>query len=147
MRVFTWSFNGPQLGEQTGLYNIVNLAGIRLSLPASNFTKAGVKTALWDLRAQLSGELLAKQLGETRAQEESGFVVGLYANPADLLRTIARYLPEGYRRVKIKSNPGGMSTWCAPSETNSAIFRSTWMQTEHTVSTMPVYSTRSTIFN
>jgi O-succinylbenzoate synthase len=75
-------------------------------LPAGNFTKTGVETALWDLAAQIQGEPLARFLGGTRTQVESGLAVGLYENSVDMLRTIEKYLVDGYRRVKIKIEPG-----------------------------------------
>ncbi len=76
------------------------------ALPAGNFTKTGVETAFWDLAAQMSGTPLSRYLGGTRTQVESGLAVGLYEKPAGLLRTIERYLKDGYRRVKIKIEPG-----------------------------------------
>ncbi len=76
------------------------------ALPAGNFTKTGVETALWDLAAQVKDEPLAKFLGGSRTQVESGLAVGLYESAADMLRTIEKYLTDGYRRVKIKIEPG-----------------------------------------
>lgn len=76
------------------------------ALAAGNFTKTGVETALWDLAAQIHGRPLAEELGGARTQVESGLAVGLYDDPADMLRTIERYLADGYRRVKIKIEPG-----------------------------------------
>jgi o-succinylbenzoate synthase len=77
-----------------------------LELPGSNFARAGVETALWDLEAQRQGLPLYKLLGGTRARIQSGLAVGLYDTPADMLRVIERYLADGYRRVKIKIEPG-----------------------------------------
>jgi len=76
------------------------------ALPAGNFTKTGIETALWDLAAQSHNEPLANYLGGAKVQVESGLAVGLYDNPADMLRTIEKYLADGYRRVKIKIEPG-----------------------------------------
>lgn len=76
------------------------------ALPAGNFTKTGIETALWDLTAQLHNQPLARELGGSRTQVESGLAVGLYDDPSDMLRVIERYLADGYRRVKIKIEPG-----------------------------------------
>jgi o-succinylbenzoate synthase len=76
------------------------------ALPVGNFTKAGIETAFWDLAAQRAGVPLAALLGGTKTQVESGLAVGLYDNVADMLRTVERYLAAGYRRVKIKIEPG-----------------------------------------
>ena len=76
------------------------------ALPAGNFTRTGVETALWDLAAQIEGKPLSKYLGGTRTHVESGLAVGLYENMPDMLRRIETYLADGYRRVKIKIEPG-----------------------------------------
>lgn len=80
-------------------------------LEGSNFAKVGLETAFWDLEAQRRGiplhQLLAEAAGETaRAEAASGLAVGLYDTTAALCRAIARYLPDGYRRVKIKISRG-----------------------------------------
>ncbi|MEK7404144.1 MAG: o-succinylbenzoate synthase [Acidobacteriota bacterium] len=72
----------------------------------SNFSKAGIETALWDLEAQRQGKPLYKLLGGTRARVESGLAVGLYDDVNNLLRAIERHLGDGYKRVKIKIEPG-----------------------------------------
>jgi o-succinylbenzoic acid (OSB) synthetase len=76
------------------------------ALPAGNFTKAGVETAFWDLEAQRHNKPLHEMLGGARARVESGLAVGLYDKLPDMLRTIERYLADGYRRVKLKIEPG-----------------------------------------
>lgn len=76
------------------------------ALPAGAFTKAGVETAFWDLAAQAANQPLHQLLGGTRNRVESGLAVGLCDNTAHLLNTIARYLEYGYRRVKLKIEPG-----------------------------------------
>jgi len=72
----------------------------------SNFAKVGIETALWDLEAQRRGIPLHQLLGGERNQVDSGLAVGLYDELPSLLRTIARYQPDGYKRVKIKIAPG-----------------------------------------
>ena len=76
------------------------------SLKAGNFTKAGVETAFWDLAAQRQCTPLHRVLGGDRAEVESGLAVGLYDDVSDMLRTVERYLAGGYRRVKLKIEPG-----------------------------------------
>ncbi len=75
-------------------------------IPARNFTKVGVETALWDLAAQAAGQPLHRFLGGTRSEVESGLAVGLYDNLADMVRAVERYLSAGYKRVKLKIEPG-----------------------------------------
>jgi len=74
--------------------------------PGSNFAKVGIETALWDIEAQRRQVPLHRLLGATRNNAESGLAVGLYDTKEQLLATIAKYLPDGYKRVKIKICPG-----------------------------------------
>ncbi|MCC7165366.1 MAG: o-succinylbenzoate synthase [Anaerolineae bacterium] len=86
---------------------LTDLLGELAALPTSGFARAGIDGALWDLRAQRARMPLYQALGCARRDVPSGFAVGLMPNVADLLAAIARYLPEGgYRRVKIKIEPG-----------------------------------------
>jgi len=75
-------------------------------LGAGNFTKAGVETAFWDLAAQIRNQPLHVVLGGGKEQVESGLAIGLYDDLRDMLRAIERYLVDGYRRVKVKIEPG-----------------------------------------
>lgn len=76
------------------------------TLPGSNFAKAGIETALWDIEARRQGNPLYELLGGTAKPVESGLAVGLYDDVKLLLRTIERYLADGYKRVKIKIERG-----------------------------------------
>jgi O-succinylbenzoate synthase len=75
-------------------------------LRAGNFTKAGVETAFWDLAAQSRNQPLHIALGGRKDQVQAGLAVGLYDDLTDMLRAIERYLVDGYRRVKVKIEPG-----------------------------------------
>jgi o-succinylbenzoate synthase len=75
-------------------------------LRAGNFTKAGVETACWDLLAQCERKALHILLGGVTPCVESGLAVGLYDRVSDMLHAIERYLGHGYRRIKIKIEPG-----------------------------------------
>jgi o-succinylbenzoate synthase len=68
--------------------------------------KAGLESALWDILAKARGVSLSKMLGGTRERVSVGVSVGLQATPEELVKKIARYLEEGYRRIKIKIAPG-----------------------------------------
>ena len=76
------------------------------ALPAGAFTKTGVETAFWDLAAQCLGKPLHEMLGGAKTQVKSGLAVGLYDDLSDMLRTVDRYLADGYTRVKLKIEPG-----------------------------------------
>ncbi|MDE3056504.1 MAG: o-succinylbenzoate synthase [Bacteroidota bacterium] len=74
------------------------------------FAKAGIETALRDIEAQKQDSPLYKLLGGKRRDVESGLAVGIYSTVDQLVSTIERYLPEGYKRVKIKIQPGWDAT-------------------------------------
>ena len=76
------------------------------TVPGNAFAKAGIETAFWDLEAQKQGKPLSLFLGGNRSQVESGLAVGIFPSIRDLLNAIEKYLVEGYKRVKIKIQPG-----------------------------------------
>ncbi|MBL8230993.1 MAG: o-succinylbenzoate synthase [Bryobacterales bacterium] len=76
------------------------------AMPGSNFAKVGIETAFWDIAARMDGTPLCVLLGGAVKPVSSGLAVGLYDDTADLLRSIERYLHDGYKRVKIKIEPG-----------------------------------------
>lgn len=70
------------------------------------FAKAGMETAFWDLEAQKVRKPLHALLGSNRTQVESGLAVGIYPTIRELLLAIEKHLVAGYKRVKIKIQPG-----------------------------------------
>ena len=77
---------------------------------ASRFAVAGAETALWDLLGQARHATIAELLGASDLRidmgVESGLAVGLYPSIVELIKTIEAHLEAGYRRVKIKIQPG-----------------------------------------
>lgn len=68
--------------------------------------KAGVEMALWDLIGKRRGLSLRALLGGERRRVPVGVSVGLQETPDHLVRTVERYLAQGYGRIKIKIKPG-----------------------------------------
>lgn len=68
--------------------------------------KAGLEMALWDLRGRREGRSLRELLGGVRDRVPVGVSVGLQPSPEALVETVAAYVAQGYRRVKIKIKPG-----------------------------------------
>ena len=62
--------------------------------------------ACWDLAARARGVSLATLLGGARERVAVGVSVGLQESPRALVRTVAAYLADGYRRIKLKIEPG-----------------------------------------
>jgi o-succinylbenzoate synthase len=70
------------------------------------FAKAGIEGALWDLSANALGVPLYELLGGSVQPIPSGVAIGIYGEIEELLQRVERYSAQGYRRVKIKIEPG-----------------------------------------
>ncbi len=70
------------------------------------FGKAGIEGALWDLSANALGVPLYELLGGSAQPIPSGVAIGIYTQIEELLLRVERYVEQGYRRVKIKIQPG-----------------------------------------
>jgi O-succinylbenzoate synthase len=68
--------------------------------------KAGVEMAWWDLQGQREGKSLRELLGGSRDKVEVGVSVGIQPSVDALVKTVEKYLADGYRRIKIKIKPG-----------------------------------------
>lgn len=71
-----------------------------------HLAKAGVEMALWDLLGKRDGKSLKEMFGGTRDKVAVGVSIGIQESASALVRTVAGYLENGYRRVKIKIKPG-----------------------------------------
>jgi len=89
--------------EITSPSDFIELAkGIR----GNNMAVATVEMALWDLLGKTKNQPLSRLLGGEKKEVEVGVSVGIQATPRKLVETVAAYLKDGYRRVKIKIKPG-----------------------------------------
>ena len=68
--------------------------------------KAAVEMAILDADLRARGTPLGEFLGAVRSEVDCGVSVGIHEDLADLLRTVERHLAEGYRRIKLKIEPG-----------------------------------------
>jgi O-succinylbenzoate synthase len=68
--------------------------------------KAAVEMGLWALDAERQGVPLAGRLGGTRHCVEVGVSLGIQASAAALVERAARAVQDGYRKVKLKIEPG-----------------------------------------
>jgi len=71
-----------------------------------NMAKASLEMALWDLNARLAGKPLYRYIGGVRRYGEVGVSIGIQSGVEQLLRRIASFLEEGYRRIKVKIEKG-----------------------------------------
>ena len=68
--------------------------------------KAAVETAVLDAELRAAGIRLADHLGAVRDAVDAGVSVGIMDSVPALLDAVAGYLDEGYRRIKLKIEPG-----------------------------------------
>jgi O-succinylbenzoate synthase len=78
------------------------VSGIR----GHHLAKAGVEMALWDLLGKRAGKSLRDLLGGEREKVEVGVSIGIQESAQSLVRSAAKYIGQGYTRVKIKIKPG-----------------------------------------
>jgi O-succinylbenzoate synthase len=104
-----WKFLTERLIPAAFAAKAVSVASINRVLDragGSPFARAGLETAFWDLEARAAGKPLYEALGGYNVPVESGLAVGITKGIPALIATIEKYLAEGYKRVKIKIEPG-----------------------------------------
>jgi O-succinylbenzoate synthase len=89
--------------EWSTIEDVIGLVG---PIKGNRFARAGLEMACWDLLARARGEPLHSLLGGSRPEILSGVSLGIECHLDVLLELIARYLDEGYRRIKLKIAPG-----------------------------------------
>lgn len=105
----TWEFlrtclvpgflESPELDPRAASLKLEKYAG-------EPFAKAGLEGAVWDLAARLESRPLWALLGSHKRRIESGAAIGLMPAASELLDRVERFWREGYRRIKIKIEPG-----------------------------------------
>lgn len=78
------------------------MRGIR----GNEMARAGLENALWVLEAERKNQPLSTLLGGTREEIASGVSLGIQADTGVLLAKIEQELAAGYRRIKLKIQPG-----------------------------------------
>ena len=68
--------------------------------------KAAIEGAIWDLYAKKNNVSLASAIGGTKQVIEVGVSIGIKDSTEELLQTVSNAVEEGYKRVKIKIEPG-----------------------------------------
>ena len=68
--------------------------------------KAAVEMAVLDAELRATGVSLGEHLGAVRTEVDCGVSVGIHEDPAELVEVVDGYLAEGYRRIKLKIEPG-----------------------------------------
>lgn len=80
----------------------VHLAGI----VGHRMAKSAVEMAVLDAELRAAGQSYGDRLGTVRDRVDCGVSVGIMGTIPELLTTVESYLAEGYRRIKLKIEPG-----------------------------------------
>ena len=103
----------PLLGSPAGT-TILRYRTLAERFRGHRMAKAAVESALLDLAARRARLPLHRLLGNARrGRVPVGVSVGIQASPAALVDTVGRYLEQGYRRIKLKVDPGRDSAYVA----------------------------------
>ena len=76
------------------------------NIAGHNMAKAAVEMGYWALDAQRQGIPLAKRLGGSRSKVPTGISIGIQASPEALVQRARRAVSDGYRKIKVKIQPG-----------------------------------------
>ena len=95
----------PRLFE-TGEVTADQVAEILRPLHGHPMAKAALEMAILDAELRAAGVSLADHLGAVRTEVDCGVSVGIHEDPAELVEVVDGYLAEGYRRIKLKIEPG-----------------------------------------
>jgi O-succinylbenzoate synthase len=71
-----------------------------------NMAKAAVEMGCWDVAARQAGLPLSRLLGGTRDRVPTGISIGIQADPAALAQRARAAYEQGYRKIKVKIQPG-----------------------------------------
>ncbi|ATW28614.1 o-succinylbenzoate synthase [Candidatus Formimonas warabiya] len=72
----------------------------------NNMAKAALDGALWDLYAKRQGLSLSRLLGGEKKEIEVGISIGIQETAEKMVEQVEKYVEEGYRRIKVKIQPG-----------------------------------------
>jgi O-succinylbenzoate synthase len=98
-------FLGPAL-LRAGDIEIEDLDGVLAPVRGHPMAKATVIGGVVDAELRSSGTSMASFLGAARHRVECGVSVGITPTTEELLEQVQGYLDEGYRRIKLKIEPG-----------------------------------------
>lgn len=94
----------PRLvGREISASQVAHLLG---PVKGHRMAKAAVETALLDAELRGAGMSLASYLGTVVDRVPSGVSVGIMGSVEELLTAVGGYLEQGYRRIKLKIQPG-----------------------------------------
>ena len=81
-------------------------AALDRNIAGHNMAKAAVEMGCWGLFARQQNISLSELLGGTRTEVATGISIGIQANPKALVERALRARADGYRKIKLKIQPG-----------------------------------------
>jgi O-succinylbenzoate synthase len=93
----------PRLGDDVAA---VDVAETLRPVRGHPMAKAALEMAILDAELRAQEVSFGAFLGAVRAEVDCGVSVGIHPTAEELLRTVERHLAEGYRRIKLKVEPG-----------------------------------------
>ena len=82
------------------------VAGLLKPFLAHQMAKAALETAILDAQLKYEGVSFGSYLGATKTEIDCGVSVGIAPNIDALLEEVSTYVKAGYRRIKLKIEPG-----------------------------------------
>ena len=83
-----------------------DVSGLLRPVQGHPMAKGALEMAVLDAELRAAGVSLGTRLGAARAEVDCGVSIGIQNSVAELLDVVAGYLEQGYRRVKLKIEPG-----------------------------------------
>ncbi len=97
----------PALKElNKGSFSIKDVLSNWNSVRGHQIAKGGIEAALWSLKAEQEGISLGTLYGASKKRIPTGVSIGIQKNIDKLLKRIDNFLSQGYKRIKIKIEPG-----------------------------------------
>ncbi|TRZ85441.1 MAG: o-succinylbenzoate synthase [Streptomycetaceae bacterium] len=82
------------------------VAGVLKPFLSHQMSKATIETAILDAQLKLDGISFGSYLGSSKPEVDCGVSVGIANNIDALVEEVSQYIGEGYRRIKLKIEPG-----------------------------------------
>jgi len=83
-----------------------DVADVLRPVHGHNMAKAAIEMAVLDAELRARGESFARFFGAVKDRVDCGVSVGIHRTPGELLASVAGYVEQGYRRIKLKIKPG-----------------------------------------
>jgi O-succinylbenzoate synthase len=92
---------GHRIAAARDVHDIIG-QGVR----GHRMARAALEMGMWEMESRLREMSLSRLLGGTRTHVEVGISLGIQATPADLVERALAARSAGYRRIKLKIQPG-----------------------------------------